>query len=487
MASTDDMIRILWVSDIHYREYPAAIQPLAEEYIRKFVQKVREIELQGHIDYILFSGDIAFDGSARNYECFTSQILDPLINSVFDTTALPKVITIPGNHDLSWDGSKVLLEKYLAACGKEGFNRNNFLEGNQKSFRVLFEQYTKAFTEKLTEGQKEWFDLSGYSAPKVENEYSKTRLFGHVLDKEKGILFVLLNSAWYSLGTMFEKTLIDVLRATTYWEANIFEKIPEYRDAVREYGGQIIGRALLANVDLSDLMKKYSDLTVILCMHHPMHWLEWGEVYSEGDGNMLHLTRMLKNADVLLTGHEHLPANTSVGMVAENTLHFMAGKFLPDNLVEGKEFFSNNRFSILDIVRKYVKPSIQETRYIYSNGSWQKYGVGEKLPLRRKTKRFRSAEMNEHIRRFDIVHYIKKEILHWADEHENDIEAIPSPGSQLIKAFSARINQVDRVFISSLESPKDLFTGFGIQPEQLYLLIGRVPDFCTLYLIGLQI
>ena len=63
----NDMIRLLQISDIHFKRLPDARDEYAQLKERLF-EKVEEISKDGKIDCILICGDVAFSGNKDEYE-----------------------------------------------------------------------------------------------------------------------------------------------------------------------------------------------------------------------------------------------------------------------------------------------------------------------------------------------------------------------------------------------------------------------------------
>lgn len=94
------MIRILQISDIHFKRLPDA----KDEYTQlkeRLYEKVEEIVKDSKIDCILICGDVAFSGSPDEYE----QKAKAFVNKLLELTQCQaaQVYMVPGNHDKNRD------------------------------------------------------------------------------------------------------------------------------------------------------------------------------------------------------------------------------------------------------------------------------------------------------------------------------------------------------------------------------------------------
>lgn len=181
----DNLINLLWLSDIHFNnEYT---EDKTSDSFKYFVDSFLEYantlnkRKRSKFDYLLISGDIAQSGEKEDYELFKKVILDPLLNVLSNKI---KLLIVPGNHDVKRSLAKGFVNKFLSNSTK----RLSFLKEETEDFKGIFNYYSKAFKD---------YDVipSNYSSLKKNN-----LLLGYVLDKEKKVLFILLNSSWYSIG-----------------------------------------------------------------------------------------------------------------------------------------------------------------------------------------------------------------------------------------------------------------------------------------------
>ncbi len=206
------------------------------------------------VDFVIFSGDLAWQGKAEEYQAARKELFD----GVLDAVGLPpdKLFIVPGNHDL--DRSHV--EEMLPAALQRSFDGESlvqkWLTNDDKRSRVLepfkhFSEFVTGFT-----GQ----DPAAYANTSVQ-------FFG---DVRVGIL--CLNSAWMS------------------------GRNKDVKGEVNDYGFLLLGEP-----QIHDALAKIQDADVrIAVMHHPFSWL------AEFDRNRVEES-LKKACHFVLHGHEHQP------------------------------------------------------------------------------------------------------------------------------------------------------------------------------------
>lgn len=200
MQSIDTTLKILWISDIHFSENYKIGQTSAifEDYLSSFISYCKELT---GIDYILISGDIAQSGFVSEYQNFIERVLDPLI--LLDNLKDAKILINSGNHDLQRDGVSIF-QDYINEVKNKKFDRNQFLTSRKKFFKQAFSNYSNAFAKYRDRLPKT-----------ISKTYKEDFLHGYFLDHDKKVIFVLLNSSWFSFGDSF---------LTKYFETYLFCK-----------------------------------------------------------------------------------------------------------------------------------------------------------------------------------------------------------------------------------------------------------------------
>ena len=488
-------IIILWLSDIHYRYYDekknGELKGKQRRFIDIFLNEVKEIlEEKARIDYVILSGDIAFSGDAKTYKLFWDEFIDPFYLLVSSKKVFPKILTIPGNHDVNWDDAGFMAE-YLKNSSPD--QKNIFLSKKISNFENLFASYSASFSNESIEKDRPSFKLVALEKDYTEidgalNPYPEKRLFGFYIDKPNNILFILINTAWYSLGSKFDKVIAEHFLNNTNYDvtpASLVENILDGKNQLIEYNGQIIGRDLLRSLDPINYLDKNSGLLVVTCMHHPKNWMAWDELYSINEHGLI-INELLDRTDVLLTGHEHVPETVEPETI-NKTIHFKAGVFLEDNInKENEKIFIHNRFSVLEIGNTFSHSYIKEIRYLYDNGkkNWIKKESDNRMPLRRRSIKFNipalNSELGSKLGKFRLNDYIFEELLHQKKNNSKPKQNKQKEKSISICGYKCKytttiVNNAPRIYICPLEIKISFFEIMSEQPKELLKALKKVP------------
>jgi hypothetical protein len=409
----DSTARILWITDIHFNSlYTELIEKeQLDKYIDRFVQYAGECHQAKPFSYVFITGDLAQMGKSDDYQAFQFMLLGKLLDRFLQLKsdrqiALPLVVPIPGNHDVKWSNS-TFLRDYLDKIDPGAFrfkDRASFLSSRPDDFSNLFSDYSVYIKNLATHDDfkkyHEFFDFNhDTTVIKASESYLDGYLYGYIIDKRRSLIIVLMNSAWYSLGSnfntmltikeLFGEEMITKPAAYLEWKGKnptdyntmkdyfngvsvvepatgiylhkeptpaaireIYEhlfNILEKKDVISEYNNQVSGSLLLKLDEWRAVFDDYKDFTVVTCMHHPLNWLEWNEQYSyEQVGATGVLREILQFSDLFLTGHEHVPPDSSRETISAGAVHLKGGCFLNDKQHENINF-EHNWFSILSI------------------------------------------------------------------------------------------------------------------------------------------
>lgn len=400
-------VKILWLSDIHFREaYTEAhvmantdideptrtkqlghlprLKSLLKSFLSKLKDLTNELKANGDkLDYVLISGDLAFSGTEGDYALFEEKILGPLKKLAGKDI---RVLAIPGNHDVNW-GSSDFLNRFLnnmADMSEEEFkkkyfeHRKNFLQKKADNFRLIFNRYSNYFITQILPTIKDC---------QLSDDYRADGLYGMVVDKEKNLVINLFNSAWFALGEKFDRLLLQemmaesaVLQAKSKLPTEKFnEKFSQIikvlitlKTAATEYGEQILGHEIMPADAIISKLEEHAGYFTLTCFHHPPNWLQYGTKYnltsSEHDG--LFFNKVLRHTDLLLTGHEHVPSSSLPEKMNREIYHLKAGMFLQDNMFADK-IEGEHRFSILEIDTVGFRFSEKKFVYNFKRKSWE--------------------------------------------------------------------------------------------------------------------
>lgn len=343
-------------------------------------------------------------------------MLDPLLSKLKESNLpLPKIITIPGNHDVMWSNGN-FLSKYISYINidiDQEPARTPFLTDleNTDNFKALFNDYSSFIQRQLTGDFQEFYSIPGNDNFIVDPDYDKSRLYGYIIDKANKLIIILINTAWFSLGGQFNTLYIkEILKAEEIankgaekikkQQLDLIKNLPEKekeerrqkiedeaaakkhsqlaknlvtwlktKDILSEYNKQITGIELLQDAVLKEHFHDYPDYFVITCMHHPRNWLEWDESYSYAKGSRSErLNNILEKSDLLLTGHEHVPINVKSERILNNILHLKGGCFLEEKQHEELNF-DKSWFSILEI--DITRKEIIQQRFEFDSLNWK--------------------------------------------------------------------------------------------------------------------
>jgi len=488
ISNFDDLI-ILWLSDIHYSPLKDEDSKLArKDFIDSFLEEIEDIfTKKERIDYVILSGDIALRGEDSDYKVFWDEILVPLHELILSKKLqFPKILTIPGNHDLDWAESKFLMEFFQK--GLTGKEKDDFLSNNEPKFRLLFGPYSNTFSSKgihiSTPVWQDFFNLDGHNAgsrPKDKNPYPDHRLYGYVLDANRDLLFIMLNTAWYSLGSKLDEIIsTHFLGSTKYTTppSELINDILKMKDTVTEYNGQIYGIGLLSKLGLRTLIGQNPGLLIITCMHHPKNWMAWNEIYNDQRDTLIS-NFILDHSDILLTGHEHVPDNVKPEFI-EETIHFKGGMFMNDPKSGYSPPFESNRFSLLQITNRFNSPRVTEWRYLYEpSKKWIK-NIGEDLHLSRSTRQHNHLNTNlaPLLARFSIRDYLtEKKIASEAPlipEHVQEGEL--TIGSLKCQYLLTGTGSLNTIYIFPTDPGYPFYETLTKDPNSLVIALESQPD-----------
>jgi len=349
-------INILWLSDIHLKgqlvnnhnnnSYAEGYDndqdnQFVKDYFNAFQKAIDNIK---DIDLVLITGDLAYNGGYSDYELLKLK-LKFLIEK--------PILTIPGNHDVSWDSFKCDFDE---SGGSFFTDKNNFLNKNFEKFKNYFKNY---FNLIQPFGNNNYFE--------DQYCYFKNKLFGQVIDKNNKIIFTMINSAWFSVGQSFENWLIqENYKGNTIWDEYEEKDIISILRMSREEGNLITGFNSISTDNVQEFFevlknKNYQDYIKISCIHHPLDLLDWSEI-NEYHGSGTNLFNIISNSDILLTGHVHPAKSNRIEIILNKTLHFRGLQFL-DYKGKASNMNSDIGFSIIKM-KKNSREVILDSYYL---------------------------------------------------------------------------------------------------------------------------
>lgn len=385
----DININLFWLSDIHYKTFTHKNKKIVSKYLKSFISYARKLSNEVNYDYLVISGDIANWGDKKEYELFKTDILEELLKVL----NYPQVIAVPGNHDVD-QKAIIFKEEFIKSIIKNPKNKNrkkDFLKDNASDFTNNFRGYS------------EFFDK--FYPNSLTSDISKNKnLFGYLLNKKDKTLFILLNSALYSVGKSIIKEYIEnniianeinkknsickarqsVLKdialendleynsdsvecfrksSCEYFEKCNKKYIGQYAydlwQLSSEYGTQLLGLEVFKESfnEMQNIIETYNDFLIVTIMHHPINWLELNE-RVHGNNQIFDIIR--NNTDLMLTGHEHVSTESLSEYINEGQLlHIQAGQFLGD---PKRNLFEDFWFSTISI--NVIKRTVNQKKHI---------------------------------------------------------------------------------------------------------------------------
>lgn len=386
IQNRDKKIRILWLSDIHYlSEKPIYIENLITSFIStvKKIDSEKKKKISYKIDYVIISGDLTNKGLIEEFEMLTKDLITPLFNEIPKAKFLPLV----GNHDLEI-GKNIDAKAIL---NLNSINKHSYFSKDKK-YNNLYKNYIDFCKKNINLIPND-----------IEIPYKDHFKYGYHVDTNKSVLFILINSAWYSLSVKLieffisenyisvikeikmslerkDFSLLESLKIINKFLTHIKKNLTNDAYAISyktvEYGNQILLLNLLLKdvKELNKFIQLYPEYFKIAVMHHPENHLEWGERFDENS-----MYNLLKSkVDLFLTSHEHVRKNHKHTKVKGEALQLKSGAFIELKLdmelkkdIHVEDNLKYSTFSILDV--NIIKKNIRETKYTFSKDNWKKH------------------------------------------------------------------------------------------------------------------
>jgi predicted phosphodiesterase len=244
------------------------------------------------IDFVIFSGDIAFSGKAKEYQSAIEQFFEPLLDACGLTAK--QLFIVPGNHDLDRDKFELLPHDLTKPLASESAVQSWLTDDRRRSHLLEPFQAFSSFVKDYT-GQE-------------QADYANVRRMS-IGDIQVALLG--LNSAWMcgrNKAQIGDKGFIIV------GEPQIYSVLDEISDA---------------------------DLKVAV-LHHPFDWL------TEFDCNRIE-TRLLEGCDFILRGHQHKPKVEVTSGTSGNCVIIPAGASYDRRMADNPFYVNSYNFVHLDL------------------------------------------------------------------------------------------------------------------------------------------
>jgi len=241
-------LRIAHLSDLHVQPKPNEDHFGQQRVVESLLTDLEAWNQEAPLDLIVFSGDLAFDGSKVALELGKEILLDPLGESFPDAPT----ILVPGNHDVDRSTIDEVDEIGLAA-----------VLNNREAVQARLEDPTKAATARTR--LRAWDEVSATWRPALDQEQVPPYGVSYRLSCN-GLTVAIgaFDTAWRSQGGPGDK-----------------------------------GRLLVVVDSVAEFLNEHADADLkVVTFHHPLTWL--ADFDGEPARNVLEHHQAL-----VLTGHEH--------------------------------------------------------------------------------------------------------------------------------------------------------------------------------------
>lgn len=255
-------INWLHLSDWHQRGREFDRSKVAKRLLADIAERAQKIDSQlENIDFVVFSGDIAFSGQKEEFELANQQLIKPLRDQLGPNVP---IYFVPGNHDITRSEFSKIPTEWAQILSSE----------NNTDIEQLLQDPLKVAT--LNKPLKNFYDF----AEQQNCKYDSSKLHRVDVIQKGGISIgiVCLNTAWLSARCNIKPRA--PAKEKEFWDRGVLRTTEaQISDALDELRGKDI---------------------VIAIMHHPLHWLE--EVEQAKAEQLIGST-----CHIVLNGHEHRP------------------------------------------------------------------------------------------------------------------------------------------------------------------------------------
>lgn len=291
------MSRLNWLhlSDWHQQGEDFDRRVVRDKLVEDISNRIRIDACLEHVDFVVFSGDLAFSGQAKEYDEARKQLLDPVMKAVgLDKN---KLFIVPGNHDLDRDCITEYLPPGLQAHLSNAADVNKWL--NDDCSRSHAFEHFKNYREFIKR-------YNNQSSP----DYASILTLKAA---GKNIALFGINSSWMSWRNMSGNGQVDDINHLVIGE-------PQIHDALRE-------------IESADVK--------IAVMHHPFEWL--------ANFDRVLITSCLgRSFHFVLHGHEHMPQAQFITGIDGDYVIIPAGASYDRRIAENPRYTNSYNWVSLD-------------------------------------------------------------------------------------------------------------------------------------------
>ena len=251
-------VNLLHLSDLHFgleslQKLKKIVIEKREQILNKLILKLENLNELWKPNIIVISGDIGFSGEKENYED-AGKWIEIILKKL--KLNIEKLILCPGNHDRYIKDIMKLKQLYPRIEDVDRFLEKANITNLGKRFNAYSEFCSK------------------FNIPPLIFSEQENHLIGFREIQE--LRFVILNSAWFSLGGDKDR-------------GKIFIGLPHI--------SEMKNKGYLKNPEMTE------DITISV-LHHPFEWLNQSEIDKYGERNASYV-ELAKNCDIILSGHTH--------------------------------------------------------------------------------------------------------------------------------------------------------------------------------------
>lgn len=288
---------ILWVSDLHLKTTNNCSIKNIYNNRNIFIQSLIDKLLEENFTHLIFSGDLVFSGEEDQYLELYEEVINIIISHYPDI----RLIICPGNHDFQWNvlrkNENIFIKytkenNYAVRRNIESINELSILFANYINFYKRIEAHNSKFIEN--------FEVSNITKFKANHtEIQSNGLFGVFIDHKYKLLFIYLNSSWYSWGTKNWSFLLKSGPGADYsFDTEKFMNSVDLGNLVC-IEAQLVW-PFLKKLNDNDYKLNLHSYLKIGVIHHPFNWFSWGEWNSNTE-----FQSIVDFVDIFLTSHTH--------------------------------------------------------------------------------------------------------------------------------------------------------------------------------------
>lgn len=306
----------LHLSDWHHGDFPIDPEIVRDKLVEDIKGRLSISSDLAKIDFIIFSGDVAFNGKAKEYENAKKEFFVPVLEAA--QVESNRLFIVPGNHDLDEEELKKLPDEFQKdAVSKEDVDRWLKDDGKREQLLHPFKDF-RTFVSNFT----------GQDSP----DYSDVRPWEI---NGKKVYLLGINSAWFcrrhvdASGTQNDYGFARVGERQVHRK---LERIPE------------------------------SDLKIAV-LHHSQDWLEYL------DGQVV-WRRLRQGCNFILHGHGHIPKVTAEHGTGGDCVIIPAGASFERRTAKDPSHINSYNFVHLDF--ETGKGIVFLRRWIDERSVWDK-------------------------------------------------------------------------------------------------------------------